>query len=143
MAVGIATTLANGIFGLFKGKSKRKADLAVLQLQTELKLKEMGVSAAEAQIRVNAIEAAHKSVFVSGWRPAIGWSCGVGFLVSLGVAIYPVVMVAFEIEHTTEDLKAIAQAADDSERLVLPLLFGMLGLSGMRSYDKRKGHANK
>ena len=34
-----------------------------------------------AQLEVNKVEAAHKSLFVAGWRPAIGWTCGLGIII--------------------------------------------------------------
>lgn len=74
------------------------------------------------QIEVNKVEAAHSSIFVAGWRPFIGWSCGVGFIYNTIIA------PMFGLELT--DL-GFFQA----------VLFGMLGLGAMRSYDKTQGTA--
>ena len=86
---------------------------------------------AKAQIEVNKTEAGHKSLFVSGWRPAVGWVCCVGmasnFLVipmanfALALAQSPVVVPVLQLSE------------------MMPVLLGMLGLGGMRSAEKFKG----
>lgn len=88
----------------------------------------------QAQIEVNKVEAQHTSIFVAGWRPAIGWICGLG----LGMAglIYPVLMwVAWfkGIDMTS------APEIDNGE--LTTILLGMLGLGGLRTYEKRLGVA--
>ena len=86
-----------------------------------------------AQVEVNKQEAANKSLFVAGWRPAIGWICGLGMLSNfiivpmtnfvLALLESPVVVPLIELET------------------MMPVLLGMLGLGGMRSYEKAKGVA--
>jgi|TARA_B100002019_G_scaffold168356_1_gene145608 hypothetical protein len=86
---------------------------------------------AKAQIEVNKTEAGHKSLFVSGWRPAVGWVCCIGmasnFLVipmanfALALAQSPVVVPVLQLSE------------------MMPVLLGMLGLGGMRSAEKFKG----
>jgi hypothetical protein len=86
------------------------------------------VSLVQGQIAINQVEASNPSVFVSGWRPAIGWVCGaacawnwVGLKIALFVAAYmgnPLVL----------------QPADIGE--MMPVLLGMLGLGGLRTYEK-------
>lgn len=46
--------------------------------QFEMELMQAVMSASTQQNKINEIEAAHKSVFVAGWRPFIGWICGIG-----------------------------------------------------------------
>tara|TARA_B100000768_G_C11193822_1_gene338544 strand:+ start:371 stop:748 length:378 start_codon:yes stop_codon:yes gene_type:complete len=79
---------------------------------------------AKGQLAVNAIEAAHKSLFVAGWRPFIGWICGVGMLYN--VLISQILGIWFEVP-----------VVDPS--LLTPVLMGMLGMGAMRSYEKTKG----
>lgn len=86
-----------------------------------------------AQVNVNQQEAAHKSLFVAGWRPFIGWTCGIamGFNyvgVPLVETIYAMYSVPIKINPLDLDV-------------MLPVLLGMLGLGGMRSYEKRNGVA--
>jgi len=88
------------------------------------------VALVQGQMEINKTEAAHPSVFVSGWRPFIGWVCGMAFawnwigisVVKVGLAIYGSAVVV--------------QMADMSE--MMPVLLGMLGLGALRSYEKTK-----
>lgn len=79
---------------------------------------------AALQLEVNKVEAAHKSLFVAGWRPFIGWVSGIGLLYS--VLISPILAIW------------LVMPAIDSD-LLMPTLGGMLGLGAMRSYEKVKG----
>lgn len=88
----------------------------------------------QGQLDVNKAEAASPSVFVAGWRPFIGWVCGsacawnwIGLPVAkvlLPLAGGPVIAL---------------EAADLTE--MLPVLMGMLGLAGYRTFEKTKGVA--
>ena len=77
-----------------------------------------------AQIAVNK-EDAKGRWFQSGWRPAVGWVCVAGFAINFLVSplLYP--------------LGIIVPQADTST--MLPVLMGMLGLGGLRSYEKKNG----
>jgi len=79
---------------------------------------------AALQLGVNKVEAAHKSLFVAGWRPFIGWCCGLGLLYS--VLLAPLLDIWFEMP-----------AIDSS--ILMPTMTGMLGLGALRSYEKVKG----
>jgi len=79
---------------------------------------------AALQLEVNKTEAAHKSLFVAGWRPFIGWCCGLGLLYS--VLLAPLLDIWFEMP-----------AIDSS--ILMPTMTGMLGLGALRSYEKVKG----
>ncbi len=88
---------------------------------------------AKAQIEVNKEEAKSSSMFVAGWRPAVGWICatGMGFnfiIVPLGGFFCAVAGV--DISFPTLDLSEM-----------MPVLMGMLGLGAMRSFEKTKGVA--
>jgi hypothetical protein len=91
------------------------------------------VMVVQGQIDVNKEEAKNPSVFVSGWRPFIGWVCGlacawnwIGLKIALFVAAY---------SGNALDI----QPADISE--MMPVLLGMLGLGGFRTYEKVNGVA--
>ena len=75
------------------------------------------------QIKVN-IEEAKGNWFQSSWRPLIGWICGLSLMINYMVSP---ILAGFNI---------IIPQADMS--VMMPLLFGMLGIAGMRSYDKTK-----
>lgn len=91
---------------------------------------------AKAQINVNQNEANHKSVFVSGWRPACGWVCVLGF--SVNFLIIPTVNI-YLTAWTQSPL--MIPPLDVSE--MMPVLLGMLGLGGMRTVEKAKKVASK
>lgn len=89
----------------------------------------------QGQMDVNKAEASNASVFVSGWRPFIGWVCGAGCAWNwLGLPIAKLALTA--CGHPI----AISPA-DLSE--MMPLLLGMLGLGGLRTVEKINGVAAK
>jgi hypothetical protein len=77
--------------------------------------------ALKGQLEINKMEAAHKSLFVAGWRPAIGWICALGLLYNTIIANIISIWVAVPEVDTT---------------LLVPVMMGMLGLGAMRSYEK-------
>ena len=88
--------------------------------------------AAMAQVEVNKAEAGHRSIFVAGWRPFIGWTCGVALAYHFIFAPL-IVFGAPWAGATIPDLPVF-----DMDSLMTVLL-GMLGLGGMRSFEKAKG----
>ena len=87
------------------------------------------------QLEVNKSEAAHRSIFVAGWRPFIGWVCGIALAYHFIVAPMIVfALVAFNITGLhPSDLPRF-----DMDSLMTVLL-GMLGLGGLRTFEKSKG----
>ena len=75
----------------------------------------------KGQLDVNKTEAAHKSLFVAGWRPSIGWVCSLGLLYNTIIANILGIWVDLPEIDTT---------------LLVPVMMGMLGLGAMRSYEK-------
>ena len=82
----------------------------------------------ELQTKINAVEAQHRTLFVAGWRPCIGWICGVALAYNFVVRD-----LFIWITKTTE-----APPALQMDHLMTVLL-GMLGLGGLRTYEKIKG----
>ena len=86
---------------------------------------------AKAQLEVNKAEAAHNSMFVAGWRPAVGWCCVLGmagnFLI-IPMANFSLALMEVQVNIPLIDLETM-----------MPVLMGMLGLGAMRSYEKVKG----
>lgn len=97
----------------------------------ESELRSALLSADAAQMAVNAAEAAHRSVFVAGWRPYIGWVCGAAF--SWHFVLAPVANYAL----TALGHPAVALAFDLTT--LTTVLLGLLGLGGLRTYEKLKG----
>jgi hypothetical protein len=86
---------------------------------------------AKAQLEVNKAEAAHTSMFVAGWRPAVGWCCVLGMAGNFMVIPFTnFILALLEIE--------VVIPLIDLETM-MPVLMGMLGLGAMRSYEKTKG----
>ena len=84
----------------------------------------------KAQIEVNKTEAQHHSMFVAGWRPAIGWVCCLGMAGNF--LIIPFVNMALEVLETGVVVPMIELD------LMMPVLMGMLGLGAMRTVEKVK-----
>lgn len=106
-------------------KAKAEAEMLIL-LQTHDLQKIMG------QLQINAAEAANPSPFVAGWRPFIGWCCGLGFLwATIGQPCAAWVAAAKGWP---------APPAIDTDTL-LYVLGGMLGLGTLRTVEKVKGAA--
>ena len=85
-----------------------------------------------AQIEVNKAEAASGSFFKGGWRPFVGWVCGVAF--AYHFIIQPlVIFILTAIGMAIPDLREVDMGT------LLPVLGGMLGLGGLRTYEKHKG----
>lgn len=85
------------------------------------------------QAEINKAEAASASVFVAGWRPFIGWVCGSGLAWVFVIA--PIASWALALFGHAQELPKI-----DVEYL-LELVLAMLGLGGLRTFEKLKGVA--
>lgn len=79
------------------------------------------------QLQVNAVEAANKSIFVAGWRPYIGWICGTALAIPGVVYLIQCLVMMW---HGQYDLPPFNTAELGT------VLFGLLGLGGMRTYEK-------
>ena len=84
-----------------------------------------------AQIAVNKQEAAHRNIFVAGWRPFVGWSCGLALFYTY--LAQPVLMFILVQRGQYVDLPPVDLGA------MMSVLLGMLGLGGLRSWEKYKG----
>jgi len=87
---------------------------------------------ARGQLEVNKAEASHRNIFVAGWRPFIGWTCGIALFwhfVGLPITLFIVSWVGVEIPALPEF---------EMETL-MTVLMGMLGLGGLRTFEKIKG----
>lgn len=122
--IGSVADLANNVINkIWPDKSeqeKQELQAAVLVIQ--------------GQLSANAEEAKNPSVFVSGWRPFIGWVCGTACAWNwVGISVAKFVAVTF---FATTIQVSPADVSD-----MMPILLGMLGLGGLRTYEKIKGKA--
>jgi len=87
---------------------------------------------AKGQIEINKAEAQHKSIFVAGWRPFIGWTCGIALcwhFVLQPVTLFVCTYIGLTIPTLPEfDMGSL-----------MTILGGLLGLGGLRTYEKQKG----
>lgn len=106
----------------FSGEEKEKLKLQMKEIDARLK---------EKQLDINKAEASHRSVFVSGWRPFLGWVSGLSIgYVYLFQPILDMILQMFQVQVDWVQL--------DLGQL-MPLVLGMLGLGGLRSFEKAKG----
>jgi len=123
--LGAVSELANTVIGkIWPDKSEaEKQQLAA------------AVTLVQGQLEVNKIEASSPSVFVSGWRPFIGWVCGTACAWNwIGISIVSTICTILENP-------VILQKADVSE--MMPVLLGLLGLGALRTYEKLNDKAAK
>ena len=86
---------------------------------------------AKGQLEINKAEAQRRNIFVAGWRPFIGWTCGVAM--AYNYVIHPIMIFVL----AQLDYLVALPALDLGE--MMPVLMGMLGLGGLRSFEKYKG----
>ena len=84
-----------------------------------------------AQIEVNKAEAAHRTVFVAGWRPFIGWTCGLAL--AYHFILQPIIVFTMSVNGLDYDLPEFDMGS------LMTIVLGLLGLGGMRSFEKLKG----
>ena len=86
----------------------------------------------KGQIEVNKEEAKSRSIFIAGWRPFVGWTCGIALcwhFIGLPVTTFFIAWFGFDVpELPFFDMDSL-----------LTVLMGMLGLGGLRTYEKMKG----
>tara|TARA_R100001594_G_scaffold20358_2_gene39298 strand:- start:422 stop:823 length:402 start_codon:yes stop_codon:yes gene_type:complete len=86
---------------------------------------------AKGQLEINKAEAQSRNVFIAGWRPFLGWT--MGFAMAYNYVIQPIaIFVLGQLNYL------VALPALDMTEM-MPVLLGMLGLGGLRTYEKKKG----
>ena len=88
--------------------------------------------AAMAQVEVNKAEAQHKSIFVAGWRPFVGWVCGLALC-------YHFILAPLIIFGTAYAGVPTPELPEFDMGSLMTVLMGMLGLGGLRTFEKSKG----
>ena len=100
------------------------------RLDKKIVLERLAQQPGLAQVELNKVEAGHRSLFVAGWRPFIGWSCGLAmcfnFLI-FPLASFVMAQTGYLVELPTLDMEQM-----------MPVLMGMLGLGGLRTVEKIK-----
>ena len=107
------------------------------RLKVALQEKAMDMELIKGQHNINAQEAQHKSIFVAGWRPGVGWT-GVFALVYQFI-LYPLLTWFWSFGQAQEWIPMALQPPPvlDTQSLMV-VVTGMLGVAGLRSFDKFK-----
>ena len=123
--IGPATKLLDKVIEDKDQKAKLAHELATMadKLAHEQQL---------AQMAINKEEASSGSLFKGGWRPCIGWICGIAF--GYHFVLQPVIVFVLTIFGVT-----IVNLPEFEMNTLLTVLGGMLGIGGLRSYEKSKG----
>ena len=122
--MSIVSQLVGPVTGLLDKFIEDKDQKAALAHEIATMSEKHAHEALKGQLEVNKVEAAHKSLFVAGWRPAIGWVCALGLFYNVILANIIGIWVDVPEVDTT---------------LLVPVMMGMLGIGAMRSYEKVKG----
>lgn len=131
-----ASKVIDKIFPDKTAAEQAKAKMFELQMQGEFKQLENDYNLALQQIAVNLEEAKSEIWWKAGWRPFIGWVCGLAFA-------YNYVLMPFLVWATQLFMeKAPGMPLLDMSELTT-LLFGMLGLGAMRTFEKVKTNGKK
>ena len=101
---------------------RQKGDLAQLDAQVKLLV---------GQLEINKQEAQHKSIFVAGWRPFVGWCCG--FALAYAAIIEPLMRFIAKMYGYDGEFPIV------DTTITMQVLLGMLGLGVMRTREKEKG----
>ena len=120
---GIAGSVMDGLDDLFTSDEERA--------NARLKMTEALQKPHVLQAMANIESAKHSSVFVAGWRPAIGWVCAIGL--GYQFLILPFAGLINAYFALPAELPAIASAE------LTTLVMSLLGLGGLRSFEKAKG----
>ena len=141
-----------GIGSIIEGVGKVAGDLITTdkeRLQMALEDRKLDLEQARidqatdlAQVDVNKIEAENPNLFVSGWRPAVGWVGVLGLAYQfLG---YPLMQWVWAFGQGVDLIpKGLTPPPDLQTDQLMVLLSGLLGFGGMRSFEKSKGVAAK
>ncbi|MFW0778015.1 MAG: holin family protein [Rickettsiales bacterium] len=113
-----------------EAREKAKLELLKAERETDLEELRLAISADAMQAEINKNEATHRTLFVAGWRPFIGWVCGVAFayhFIIQPIAAFAIANQGSEVHLPDFDIEAL-----------FTVLMGMLGLGGLRTIEKIK-----
>lgn len=127
----IVGSSASGLIEGIAGAADRFIETDEERKQFEKVMARMRLEPHLVQAEINKIEAGHRSLFVAGWRPFVGWVCGIALAWGwIGAPLAEWLTNIYGIEADMPSL-AIDQA--------ISLVMAMLGVGGMRSWEKNKG----
>jgi hypothetical protein len=136
----IVTAVAGVMDRIFPDKTAITEDALSLkkaQLLATLKVVLAQDSLLQGQLNVDTEEAKSASIWVAGWRPFIGWVCGVIFAWTYLIQPMIIFFYTMVLGHQPPVLPTFSTAD------IMNVTFGMLGLGGMRSWEKQQNVAHK
>ena len=135
--------IIDAVAGVFSGVVKPILDKWIPDASERLKAEQAILGAGQAvvmaQIEINKAEAQSSSIFVAGWRPAIGWVCAGSLLYA--VLGYNIMNWIFHVISLWQGA-VIPTLPPPDTTITMEILLGMLGLGGYRTYEKLKGVAS-
>lgn len=124
----MALPFIGAVLDIIKGPLNKLIPDKDLRAKFEHEVTMIAVNQGLAQVEINKLEAAHKSLFVAGWRPFIGWVCGVALAWAfLGHPLFEWIVALGLIDVEPPDLQIDT---------LMELVMGMLGLAGLRTWEK-------
>ena len=130
--MSLITSLIGPVTGILDKVIEDKDQKAKLAHEISTMAENHAQEIALAQIKVNEAEASSSSLFKGGWRPAVGWICAIAFgyhFVLQPLIIFVVTIIGVDIPDLPEfDMSTL-----------LTTLGGLLGIGGLRTYEKQKG----
>lgn len=129
--MAVLNALIGPVTGLLDKFIEDKDQKAKLAHEVATMAENHALEIAKGQMEINAVEAANSNVFVSGWRPFIGWTCGLGMFgnfITIPFSNFVLALFGIDIVIPLVPLETM-----------MPVLMGMLGLGAMRTYEKKSG----
>jgi len=125
-------SLIGPVTGLLDKFIEDKDQKAMLAHELATMADKQAKSIALAQIEVNKMEAASGSIFKGGWRPFIGWVCGIAF--AYHFVLQPLIIFGVSVAGID-----VPELPEFDMSTLLTVLGGLLGLGTLRTYEKSKG----
>jgi hypothetical protein len=124
-------SLVGPITGLLDKFIEDKDQKSALAHEVATMAENHALEIAKGQMAINKVEAANSNLMVSGWRPFIGWTCGLGMFgnfITIPFSNFVLALLCIDIVIPLVPLETM-----------MPVLMGMLGLGAMRTYEKKSG----
>ena len=129
--LGILLPFLSPLFDKLVGMIPDPQAAAKAKAEALAQVMDFAAKADAAQLEVNKAEAASGHLFIAGWRPFVGWVCGLGCAwnwIGLPLGLFVLAAVGKPVELRPLDLSEM-----------MPLLLGMLGMGGLRTFEKVQG----
>lgn len=129
--MSVVASLIGPVTGLLDKFIEDKDQKAALAHEISTMSEKHALELAKGQMEINKVEASNANIFVSGWRPFIGWTCGLGMFgnfITIPFANFALALLDIEITIPLVPLETM-----------MPVLMGILGLGAMRTYEKKTG----